>query len=340
MTVMSQIAAGVAVLVCGITYPDTVPGQIVLYPDGHYVLPDGESVYTNGSKTSGLQEAVNRCVKDNLDLFVSGGDYKSRVYSCSESLVFPPMQGKVIRFGSATLNFDGFADRSQPGLLFDSCMNVQFECHAQIVYHLEGPAVRFEPKGNLPVDDFVGPTLIASRFKFAAISHVNTPVHMVGKDGGIPRDNLDAACMVIAPTHSITRCEFDIVELLGGNTGIRVDTPSGSGSFAFNHVKALFAHEQFHTSVMEGTKPGDPANDKLRGNQWNVHCAPAPGAGAVQVHGTRGSWVLNVVAEKGALKSGLETFATTSGNHFQVLSLDGSISGPFHRENPGSNRFN
>jgi len=135
---------------------------LVVYPNGKYVLPSGETVVVEGSKTSGLQEAIGRAVKDGLDLYVAGGDYKSKVYQCSRSVVFPPMQGKVIKFGAATINLDGFADPSQPGLVFDSCMNVFVECNAQVVYHHNGTAVRFEPRRNLPVDDFVGPTMVAS----------------------------------------------------------------------------------------------------------------------------------------------------------------------------------
>ena len=84
--------------------------SLVLYPNGKYALPDGETVVVKGSKTSGLQEAIDRAAKDGFDLHVAGGDYKSKVYHCSTSVVLPPMQGKVISFGSATINFDGFTD--------------------------------------------------------------------------------------------------------------------------------------------------------------------------------------------------------------------------------------
>src|SRR5208283_5219648 len=81
---------------------------LVVYPNGKYVLPSGEAVVVEGSKTCGLQEAIDRAVKDGFDLYVAGGDYKSKVYQCSTSVVFPPMQGKVLKFGAATINFDGF----------------------------------------------------------------------------------------------------------------------------------------------------------------------------------------------------------------------------------------
>lgn len=313
--------------------------SLVLYPNGKYVLPDGETVLVEGSKTSGLQEVIDRAAKDGFDLFIAGGDYKSNVYHCSTSVAFPPMQGKVIKFGAATVNFDGFADPSQPGLIFDSCMNVFVECNAQIVYHLNGTAVKFEPRRNLPVDDFVGATMVASKFHFAAVSHVNTPVSFVGKNGGIPLTNTDACCVVISSAKSISRCEFKFVELLGGNFGIRVDTPGKGSCFAFNHIGCSFVHEQVNTSVAEGTIDGSPLNKLIRGNQWNVHCAPSDKALAVDVHGNRGRWIINAVAEKGPLSSGLSTHTTTTGNTFVILNLDGKISGPFSKKEPGSNRF-
>ena len=39
---------------------------LVVYPNGKYVLPSGETVVVEGSKTSGLQEALGRAVKDGL----------------------------------------------------------------------------------------------------------------------------------------------------------------------------------------------------------------------------------------------------------------------------------
>ena len=313
--------------------------SLVLYPNGKYVLPGGETVVVKSSKTSGLQEAIDRAVKEGFDLFVAGGDYKSKVYHCSTSVIFPPMQGKVIKFGAAAINFDGFADPSQAGLIFDSCMNVFVDCNAQIVYHLNGAALKFRPRGILPVDDFVGPTIVASKFHFAAVSHVNTPVSFVGKEGGIPRTDINACCVLISSVNSITRTEFKFVELLGGNFGIRVETPGKDGNFAFNHISCPFVHEQLNTSVSEGTIDNSPLNKLIRGNQWNVHCAPANKARAVDVHGTRGRWIISTVAEKGPLKSGLSTHATTTDNTFEFQSLDGGISGPFSKKVPGSNQF-
>ena len=311
----------------------------MLRPDGTYVLPSGKVVKVPESKTSGLQEAIDRAVAEGLDLFVAGGDYQRRVYRCSVPVVFPPMQGKWIELGAATIDFNGFADPLQPGMVFDSCMNVYFECHAQLVYHMNGAVLRFEPQHNLPVDDFVGPTIVASRFRFAAISHVNTPVTFVGNQGGIAKDDARACCVVFAPRHGINRCEFVFTELLGGNFGIRVETPAEGGNFAFNQIAGLFVHEQFHTSVAEGTLDGCPRNRSIRGNRWDVHCAPSPGARAIDTHGNHGRWLIRAVAERGPLAGGLITHPTTTHNTFILQDLDGPISGPFAKSRPGTNRY-
>ncbi len=312
---------------------------LVVYPSGKHVLPSGESVIVHGSRTCGLQEAIDRAVKDGFDLYVAGGDYKGKVYSCSTPVVFPPMQGKVLKFGAATIDLNGFADPSQPGVIFDSCMNVSVECNAQIVYHHKGTALRFQPRRNLPVDDFVGPTMVASTFHFAAVAYVSTPVSFVGQDGGIPQTDTNACCVVISPTRSITRCEFKFIELLGGNFGLRVDTPPRGSCFAFNRVDCLFVHEQFNTSVAEGSANGSSLNRALRGNQWTVHCAPGADTCAVDVQGNHGRWILDVVAEKGPLRCGLSTHTTTADNTFVLQNLDGKIAGPFSKQAPGSNRF-
>ena len=158
---------------------------LVVHPNGKYVLPSGEAVVVQGSKTCGLQEAIDRAVKDGFDLCVAGGDYK--------------------------LNF--------------------------------------------------------------------------------------------------------------------------------NRIDCSFVHEQFNTSVAEGSADGSSLNQSIRGNQWNVHCAPGADACAVDVQGNHGRWILNAVAEKGPLRCGLCTHATTTDNTFVIQNLDGRISGPFSKKEPGSNRF-
>ena len=171
------------------------------------------------------------------------------------------------------------------------------------------------------------------------MAYVNTPVSFVGKDGGIPRTDTNACCVVISPTKSISRCEFKFLELLGGNFGLRVDTPGSGSCFAFNRVDCSFVHEQFHTSVAEGAAAGSSLNRSIRGNQWNVHCAPGANACAVDVHGNHGRWIINAVAEKGPLRCGLFAHATTTDNTFVLQNLDGKVSGPFSQKEPGSNRF-
>ncbi|MCA9426152.1 MAG: hypothetical protein KC994_13815 [Candidatus Omnitrophica bacterium] len=312
---------------------------LLLRPDGTFILPNGEISSPTQSRTHGLQEAIDRAVEEHLDLYVMGGDYKNCVYPCSSSVVFPPMQGKSIRFGAATLDFNGFENRKDPGLVFDSCMNVFFDCDAQIVYHLDGAAVRFNPKNLLPVDDFVGPTMVASTFHFAAIAHVNTPVSFVGSNGGLPTDDVSVCCVEISPNHSITRCEFKFIELLGGNVGIRVDTPAENSGFAFNRLTGHFVHEQMKCSVMEGTIGGSPLSSSLRGNRWDVHCAPSPGASGMIIRGNHSSWSADVIAEKGPLEFGIEMDSTALENTMSILAIDGGYQGNFSPDHPGSNRF-
>jgi hypothetical protein len=144
---------------------------------------------------------------------------------------------------------------------------------------------------------------------------------------------------VISPTKSISRCEFKFIELLGGNFGIRVDTPRSGSCFAFNRIDCSFVHEQFNTSVAEGSAGGSAMNQSIRGNQWNVHCAPGANACAVDVAGNHGRWIINAVAEKGPLRCGLSTHTTTTDNTFVLQDLGGRVSGPFSKKEPGSNRF-
>jgi hypothetical protein len=59
----------------------------------------------------------------------------------------------------------------------------------------------------------------------------------------------------------------------------------------------------------------------------------------VDVQGNRGRWIINAVAEKGPLRWGLSTHSATTGNTFVLQNLDGKISGPFSKKEPGSNRF-
>lgn len=327
-----------ALLLSSVASAEPKADALVVFPGGFYVTPEGERVATGGSKTGGLQEAVDRAARDNWDLRVAGGDFKHQVYFCTAPLVFPPLQGKSIDIGAATLNFDGFEDPTQPALRFDSCMNLSFACRGQIVYHQRGTAVKFEPRNNLPVDDFVGPCIVASTFSFMGIAYVSTPVAFVGRGTGIAKEEVAAACVTFATDYSITRCKFEFVELLGGISGIRVNTPGERGSFAHNRIEALFIHEQFNTSIFEGTQDS-PRNAALNTNQWEVHCAPAAGACGINTYGSNGYWVASVVAESGALSAGLLTHASSTENRFILTSFDGEVKGDFTREAPGSNRF-
>lgn len=185
-------------------------GRVVMRLVGREVWsvykPDGSVLDTKGSKTSGLQEAINYALTNGFELKVIGGAIKSNgsshhIIRCYETVVFPPMVNARIYFGSVLIHFSPSV--TGDGFLFDTVVHSTVECNAYIYYQGNGSALRFWPRtpktggGTITID---------SKFFFFSVAAV-----VKGKDFiGVHFD---------ASLGKISHIRFDMVEIEGAAYG-------------------------------------------------------------------------------------------------------------------------
>jgi hypothetical protein len=217
------------------------PGVVRVFPPSNapsnVLLPDNTWLDVSASTTEGLQEAIDAmAAASGYDLEVIGGCEPitggAVVYEIQDTLVFPPMQGKSIKFGACTLNCNGNIGVGN-GIVFNSCMMVDVDMSgAQIVYDPTntGSALVFDPTTPVPVDGITA--IIASNFKFCAVVNLDTAT---------------ASSFVVefnCGTGDILHNKFFFNEINGGLDGMRVQLPGvGSGKvFSDNLVECPDLH--------------------------------------------------------------------------------------------------
>src|SRR5262245_56148671 len=106
------------------------------------------------SETSGIQEFFDLCDSHGCDGHIEGGTELATggavVYQVGHPIVISAMQGKKITTGAITINIDGEAIGSSPGITFNSMMMGEIGIYGQIVYHGTGDAVVFRPTTPVP----------------------------------------------------------------------------------------------------------------------------------------------------------------------------------------------
>src|ERR1017187_1084124 len=158
-------------------------GIVYLYPGrtadyGNATAPNNKSINTNGSTTAGLQEALDYAGQNQCDLHIVGGNEAGGiggwggaavVYNIHSPVLVPPMQGRCISSGAATLNFNGDVGAS-PGMIFDSMMMGHIDFRAtQLVYQGSGPySLIFRPQLPVPIDGFA--CIVDSHFFFHVVT--------------------------------------------------------------------------------------------------------------------------------------------------------------------------
>lgn len=138
---------------------------------GTVILPDGSTLDVQGSNTAGLQEAINYAADFGWDLFVYGaGTYSATgTYSLSAPLLFPALQGKVVRFNNVDLEFG--SQITDAAFVFDSCMMVDIELTGRINAPFAAIGVRYQAASGFPLDSLYGHGhgITDSRFEFENI---------------------------------------------------------------------------------------------------------------------------------------------------------------------------
>lgn len=135
-------------------------GVVVIPPsngvgNGTVLLPDGSTLDVSTSATAGLQEALNYSSNWGWDLFVYGAGKYSQTgnYYLQKSLVFPPIQGKTVRFFNVNLDFGPAV--TSAAFVFESSMMVDVELTGRINAPFATSGIQFSPRAPVPLDGLI-----------------------------------------------------------------------------------------------------------------------------------------------------------------------------------------
>ncbi|MCC6145224.1 MAG: hypothetical protein IT368_15565 [Candidatus Hydrogenedentes bacterium] len=202
-------------------------GYVVVSPDG----PDDGGDFgprTPGTKTAGLQEAINHARELRRAVYVVGGGAKKAfenpvVYTMTETLRIPWTQDFKLDGGNAVIQFNGTGD----AIVFDSQMSSWFK-FGLVVSAAEGAVVRMRPESKGP-DNFS--VITACKFEFAAL------VGSGSVFGGEGTRGRGTGLWLDATNGPIDGNEFLVSEVVACDTGIRLDEGATN-----NWIRCPFLH--------------------------------------------------------------------------------------------------
>lgn len=121
--------------------------------------------HTPGTKTAGIQEAIDHAVAVGKNVFITGTQKKAAkdVYDIAETIRIPPTQGFRIDGGHYVINYGG---TSGDALRIDSCMDASYR-FGLIVSRSKDAVVCFKPANPVPIDNMV--VITDSTFEFSSI---------------------------------------------------------------------------------------------------------------------------------------------------------------------------
>jgi len=121
--------------------------------------------HTPGTKTAGIQEAIDHAVAVGRNVFITGTQKKAAkdVYDIAETIRIPPTQGFRIDGGHYVINY---GRTSGDALRIDSCMDASYR-FGLIVSRSKDAVVRFKPAKPVPIDNMV--VITDSTFEFSSI---------------------------------------------------------------------------------------------------------------------------------------------------------------------------
>jgi hypothetical protein len=187
-------------------------GCVVVSPNG----PDDGGDFglnTQGTKTAGIQEALNEAKEKRRDVYIVGGGVKEAfqppvVYTMKETLRVPWMQDFEFDSGQAVIQFNGKGD----AVVFDSQMSCKYK-FGLIVSSATGAVVRFAPRTKGP-DNFS--VITCNTFEFGAIVGSGSVFTGEGVQGGGTGLVLDGS------QGAIVHNEILAVEIIACATGLNL----------------------------------------------------------------------------------------------------------------------
>ena len=267
-------------------------GVVTLYPDGRLQTEDGSFLETTGTTTSGVQEFFDYCTEHQVDGYIVGGSIphaQQVVYQIRTPLRMHPAQGIRIDTGAITLQFMPEIGDA-PGLTIDSCMMNDIRIRGLLHYMGEGYALAVKPSNPLPLDRFVGNTIVDT------IVYV-TSIACRDAKGAVDFDG------------SINFSRFEFNEINHGGIGIHV---TKSSSFSNNRITCKHVHGQTEASILD---------EAGASNVWevNVNC---DGMDPLRIvtSGRDNIWFSNINSRT---KPSVTLLREARGNQFFLMRLNG-----------------
>jgi len=264
-----------------------------LYPDGYIQTPGGALIPTTGSRTAGVQELLDYCVRHHVDGYIVGGSEphgQQVVYHINEPVRLAPFQGFSLDTGAVALYFGtkGQPLGDRPAFTIDSCMMVDIRIRGLILNIGKGYALAIQPRNLLPLDTFVGPTIVDTSVYVTAIATRGKGVLFDG---------------------SINFSRFTFNEINGGDIGVHVSPTAGFSNNRFT-CKHVHGQRRFGLLIEAGS-----------GNVWEVNYSPdARDPRPIVTNATNDFWIVNAWARTQPVITLQEN---ASGNQFRLLGLGG-----------------
>lgn len=296
-------------------------GAVVMLPDGTggwVVLgPDGARLNTEGSRTSGLQEAMNFAASRGLAFqLVGGGNADARRPSptirCSETLRVPPLEETRWSLGAVTVVFDPTVKGD--GILFDSLLHSTFEFHGVIHYAGDGAAVHVHPRNPH-----------RGREEIFCVDNDIYIFRILIKGGTNP-----AGLRATADRGPMVHTRINLLEIEGGGdatTGIwmrdGIHLSAKSGAVATGNSFTVARLNQFSGAGLRIGDDDEP-EARLERNRFDVHMAPSHArAAGIVTSGKHDYYLATLAAEYGPFDLGVVLRAQAEKSIFILPKNDG-----------------
>ncbi len=254
--------------------------------------PYGDIVDITGTKTNGLQEAINYAQMFGFDLNVPGGGYTSNpgtdvsIIWCQEPLIFAPLEKMAVDVDSVSVMFSPTHVRGN-AIIFDSALMATVRWGGQIGYAGDMAAIAFKPTTEIPLSG--GKAIVDCKFEFCAVAgygNIDPDAKIISMDG---------------TDGPITNNIFEFVELNNGAYSLHMD---GVGNGVVNNKITIGeAHQATKVGVAVGVSGG--YGTTTFGNEISARVEPAAGATGVDVYGKDNLMMLNVSSQEGMPTVGL-----------------------------------
>jgi len=261
---------------------------------------------TPGTKTSGLQEAIDHAREIQRDVYIAGGGAKEAfknpvVYFMSETLRIPWMQDFRLDSGQAVIQYTGSGD----AIVLDSQMSCMYKWPL-VVSAGNGAVIRLKPSSAGP-DNFS--VITACRFSFGGI---------IGAGDVFPKPEargVGVGLLFDSASGPIDGNEFFASEIIACETGIRLMEGSTN-----NWIRCPFLHLcNTHLEI------GAPGSTRARLNRVDAYIdgQGISGATGVILHGQNNLLTLSYGAT--AEKRNLILSPSARENHITLLNLPNGL---------------